>query len=223
MSDAQGTPMNAGFPDSGQSSAGSPASISANYSSPWSMSGNHFDSLSLATIPSAYSNGAAISTGATSVTASSNSYSAYPKVVSAAADTIDPSILAQVESNLNQEEYIWSLADTSLYEVGNARAIQAMSLPGAIRMVFPVNTMIMAWEKDGSLASPAFRPLHPHSNQWYASSFCLPSITCTHTESTALLLPLVGSKPRFVIADALIELVLAHSRDPSPSEITSER
>jgi hypothetical protein len=158
-----------GFADSGQSSAGSPASMSAHYSSPWSMSGNHFDSLSLAAIPSAYGGAPVIAASAAALAAgSSNSlYPVHSTVATAAGDTIDPSILAQVETNLNQEEYIWSPVDTSLYEVGNARAIQAMSLPGAIRMVFPVNTMIMAWEKDGSLASPAFRPLHPHSNQWY--------------------------------------------------------
>lgn len=158
--------MTGGFPDSGQSSAGSPASISANYSSPWSMSGNHFDSLSLAAVPSTYNNSGGMPSASIPPVGSNTVFSAYPSVVTAAGDTIDPSILAQVESNLNQEEYIWSPADTSLYEVGNARAIQAMSLPGAIRMVFPPNTMIMAWEKDGSLASPAFRPLHPHSNQW---------------------------------------------------------
>lgn len=131
------------------------------------MSGGHFDSLSLAAVPSSYS--AAVAAGGASAAASGVAnavFSAYPAIVTAATDSIDPSILAQVETNLNMEEYIWSPADTSLYEVGNARAIQAMSLPGAIKMVFPPNTMIMAWEKDGSLASPAFRPLHPHSNQW---------------------------------------------------------
>lgn len=161
--------MNGGFADSGQSSAGSPASLNAHYSSPWSMSGNHFDSLSLAAIPSAYTGATALAASAAALTASGSSASLYPvhaTVATASAETIDPSILAQVETNLNQEEYIWSPLDTSLYEVGNARAIQAMAAPGAIRMVFPVNTMIMAWEKDGSLASPAFRPLHPHSNQW---------------------------------------------------------
>lgn len=158
--------MNGGFPDSGQSSAGSPASISANYSSPWSTSGNHFDSLSLAAVPSTYNNGGPAQAGNMTPVGGNTVFSACPSVVTAASETIDPSILAQLESNLNQEEYIWSPVDTSLYEVGNARAIQAMSLPGAIRMVFPPNTMIMAWEKDGSLASPAFRPLHPHSNQW---------------------------------------------------------
>lgn len=167
--------MTSNFPDSGQSSAGSPASVNANYSSPWSMSGGHFDSLSLAPIPSNYggimpSAGGLSGSGAATVAvgAGGGFGSAYPSVVTATADTIDPNILTQVESNLNMEEYIWSPADTSLYEVGNARAIQAMALPGAIKMVFPPNTMIMAWEKDGSLASPAFRPLHPHSNQWYA-------------------------------------------------------
>ena len=160
----QGTPMTSAFPDPGQSSAGSPASISANYSSPWSMSGGHFDSLSLAAVPSSYASSAAMTVAAPGIPGAT--FSTHPSIVTASNDSIDPAILAQVETNLNMEEYIWSPADTSLYEVGNARAIQAMSLPGSIRMVFPPNTMIMAWEKDGSLASPAFRPLHPHSNQW---------------------------------------------------------
>jgi hypothetical protein len=128
------------------------------------MSGGHFDSLSLAAVPSNYSGAGDL--GAGGAIAGPNGFSTYPAVVTATADTIDSRVLGQVETNLNMEEYIWSPADTSLYEVGNARAITAMTLPGAIKMVFPPNTMIMAWEKDGSLASPAFRPLHPHSNQW---------------------------------------------------------
>lgn len=79
---------------------------------------------------------------------------------------MDENILKQVETNINTEEYIWSAQDASLYEIGNTRAIQAMSAPDSIRMVFPPHTFIVAWEKDGTMASPAFRPLHPHSNQW---------------------------------------------------------
>lgn len=158
----QGTPMTGGFPDSGQSSAGSPASISANYSSPW---GGQFDSLSLASMPNNY--GHILGSAGMNAQLSVPGFSAYPNVVTATTETIDPNIMTQVETNLNLEEYIWCPVDTSLYEMGNGRAIEAMGRPGAIRMVFPPNTMIMAWEKDGSLASPAFRALHPHSNQWY--------------------------------------------------------
>jgi len=153
--------MAGGFPDSGQSSAGSPNDLSANYSSPWSMSGANFDSLSLASTASNYG-------GNVSATAATlgPAYVGVPSYISATPETIDPSIITQVETNLNLEEYIWSPADSSLYELGNVRALQAQDLPGHIKMAFPPHTMIMAWEKDGSLASPAFRPLHPHSNQW---------------------------------------------------------
>jgi hypothetical protein len=161
-----GTPMVGGFPDSGQSSAGSPTDLSANYSSPWSMSGANFDSLSLANTASYY-DGNTVTTAAAAAAANLGpSYVGIPSYISATSETIDPSIITQVETNLNLEEYIWSPADSSLYELGNARALQAQGLPGSIKMAFPPQTMIMAWEKDGSLASPAFRPLHPHSNQW---------------------------------------------------------
>lgn len=119
--------------------------------------------------------------------------SGYPSIIVAPPDTIDSSIVAQVETNIGTEEYIWSPQDATLYELGNARAQAAIGVPGAIKLVFPPATvswrccgnslvttsadfaltqMIMAWEKDGSLASPAFRPLHPHSNQWLKAQVC---------------------------------------------------
>lgn len=96
----------------------------------------------------------------------------FPSVCTAVSGTIDPAVLEQVETNPKTEEYIWSHADQSLYELGNIRAANAKGQPGSIRMVFPPHTFICAWEKDGTMASPAFRPLHPHSNQWLKAQVC---------------------------------------------------
>ena len=157
------------FSGSGDSSAGSPASNA--YATPWGFPPGQFDGLSLASsslhqsgysgIPNNHSQTPSSASGG-----ASGLFNSFPSTVNATQGSIEDNILRQVETNLNTEEYVWAPADASLYEIGNTRAIQAISLPGSIRMVFPPHTMIMAWEKDGSMASPAFRPLHPHSNQW---------------------------------------------------------
>ena len=159
------------FSGSGDSSAGSPGSNA--YPKPWGFPPGQFDGLSLASssvnssglndMSSPYPQPPSSASGSGG---SSGLFNNFPSTVTAPRGSIEDNILRQVETNLNTEEYIWAPADASLYEIGNTRAIQAMSLPGYIRMVFPPHTLIMAWEKDGSIASPAFRPLHPHSNQW---------------------------------------------------------
>ena len=114
----------------------------------------------------------------------------FPSICTAQQGTIDPSVLGQVENNLDTAEYIWSQVDQSLYEVGNPRAINALGTPGSIRMVFPPHTFICAWEKDGTLASPAFRPLHPHSNQWLKAQVC--DARCAYRAGTSSLKRPVG-------------------------------
>lgn len=93
-------------------------------------------------------------------------YGTLPSVATASQDTIDPSIMAQHKTNDTTQEFIWSPQDATLYELHNNRGITMANQPGAIKLIFPPGTMLLAWEKDGTLASPAFRPLHPHSNQW---------------------------------------------------------
>lgn len=99
-------------------------------------------------------------------------FNQFPSVITAAPDTIDVGILDQVETNATTEEFVWSPADSSLYEITSNRAVAALGMVGSVRMVFPAHTMITAWEKDGTRASPAFRPLHPHSNQWLKAQVC---------------------------------------------------
>lgn len=158
--------------DSGQSSAGSPGSMGC---SPWTFPPSQFDSLSLAPTSSVYPHpgyGSQYGPPATpsmspmpTVTTASM-FGNFPSEITAPQGCIDESILQQVETNIHQEEFIWSPQDATLYEVGNARAIQAQNMQGSIRMIFPPHTYILGFEKDGAVASPAFRPLHPHSNQW---------------------------------------------------------
>ena len=109
----------------------------------------------------------------------------FPSICTAQHGTIDTSVLEKVETNTETAEYIWSQADQSLYEVGNPRAINAIGTPGSIRMIFPPHTFICAWEKDGTLASPAFRPLHPHSNQWLKAQVC--DSRCAYRAGTSTL------------------------------------
>ena len=92
-------------------------------------------------------------------------------VLVAAPDTIDPFLLAlpEVQSNSATAEYVWSPNEVSLYDVNTPQGRQVVNEPGAIRMSFPPGTMITAFEKDGTVASPAHTALHSHSNEWWAS------------------------------------------------------
>lgn len=133
-----------------------------------SMSGAHrrnpYDSLQMTAGARFASPPSSVGSGPISPTGSV--INSLPAEAVAAADTIDLAILSQVDSNDKTCQYIWSPSDASLYEVSSSRAKQAMLQPGSIKLVFPPRTMIRAWEKDGTEATPDFKPLHPHSNQW---------------------------------------------------------
>ena len=84
--------------------------------------------------------------------------SGYPSIIAAPPDTIDSSIVVQVETNIGTEEYIWSPQDATLYELGNARAQAALGAPGAIKLVFPPATV--SWRRAAVHRTPADSPLH---------------------------------------------------------------
>lgn len=84
--------------------------------------------------------------------------------------TIDPFLneVRDVTLNSKTEEYIWHPADCTLYRLDSAQGRQALAAaePGCTKFRFPPGTMIMTIEKDGAIASPAYSPAHPHSNEW---------------------------------------------------------
>lgn len=152
----------------------SPA-LGSTFSYPVSVSSNPFHSGTFmgshnlnASSPAASSAGSASGASGGGHIGASIPFTSFPSVCTASLTTIDPSYPLQYDKQVNavQLEYVWSHSDATLYEVGTNSATRALSAPGAIRFVFPPGTMIMAFEKDGSPASPAFTPMHPHSNEW---------------------------------------------------------
>jgi hypothetical protein len=102
-------------------------------------------------------------------------------------DTIDPFLLADpcVMPNDTTLKYVWSHSDTTLYKADTAQGQQALTESGTIQLVFPPRTMLMAQEKDGTLATPAYSNLHPHSNEWLKAQVCHRS--CPYRAGTASL------------------------------------
>lgn len=85
-------------------------------------------------------------------------------------NTIDPflsEVREGVTTNPKTEEFVWHPTDCSLYRLDSAQGRQALiSEPNAVKLRFPPGTMINTKEKDGALATPAYSPAHPHSNEW---------------------------------------------------------
>lgn len=108
-------------------------------------------------------------------------------VFTARSDTIDPFLLAQhdVIHNENTLEYVWSRSDSTLYKAESLQGQQAVTEPGTIKFVFPPRTMLLAYEKDGTIATPAYSNLHPHSNEWLKAQVCHRS--CPYRAGTASL------------------------------------
>lgn len=108
-------------------------------------------------------------------------------VLTAKQDTIDPFLLAQSDVLHNEEtlEYVWSRSDFTLYKLDSLQGQQAISEPGSIHFIFPPRTMLMTYEKDGTLATPACSNLHPHSNEWLKAQVCHRS--CPYRAGTASL------------------------------------
>lgn len=108
-------------------------------------------------------------------------------VFTAQIDTIDPFLLAQADVSHNEEtlEYVWSRSDSTLYKSESLQGQQAIMESGSIHLIFPPKTMLLSYEKDGSIATPAYSNLHPHSNEWLKNQVCHRS--CPYRAGTASL------------------------------------
>ena len=114
----------------------------------------------------AYPDSAAYYSTSPSEVAQPHLFSPHLRCLTAGQDVIDPAVLQERPSNLNTEEFVWSPSDCCLYGIGNPRAPAALKEPDAVKLVFPPATMLIAKEKDGMMASPAYTLTHPHSNEW---------------------------------------------------------
>lgn len=108
-------------------------------------------------------------------------------VLTARTDTVDPFLLAQPDVIHNEQtlEYVWSRSDSTLYKLESLQGQQAITESGSIQFVFPPKTMLLTYEKDGTIATPAYSNLHPHSNEWLKSQVCHRS--CPYRAGTASL------------------------------------
>ena len=108
-------------------------------------------------------------------------------VFTARTDTIDPFLLAQhdVVHNENTLEYVWSRSDSTLCKADSAQGQQALTESGSVKFIFPPRTMLLSYEKDGTIATPAYSNLHPHSNEWLKAQVCHRS--CPYRAGTASL------------------------------------
>jgi hypothetical protein len=108
-------------------------------------------------------------------------------VFTAPVDTIDPFLLAQPDVSYNEQtlEYVWSRSDSTLYKLESLQGQQAIMETGSIHFIFPPKTMLLSHEKDGSIATPAYSNLHPHSNEWLKNQVCHRS--CPYRAGTASL------------------------------------
>lgn len=108
-------------------------------------------------------------------------------VLTARVDTIDPFLLAQPDVTHNEHtlEYVWSRSDSTLYKAESLQGQQALTEAGSVHFIFPPRTMLLAYEKDGTIATPAYSNLHPHSNEWLKAQVCHRS--CPYRAGTASL------------------------------------
>lgn len=115
------------------------------------------------------------------------------RTLTAGQDVIDPVIKAERPTNRDTAEFVWSPMDCTLYGMDSIRANAALTEPDAVKLVFPPGSMIMAKEKDGVVASPAYTLTHPHSNEWLKAQVCHKS--CAYRAgTTSLKRPKVSSQ-----------------------------